>query len=99
MLRPTDSPVPTDSYSKSVISVMTSEELVDVGSVTPPAPKIDRFSDRVSHMTDRFVLSGSSSAYRIWEFRSATPPIEFPPTAAGWAEAWTRFCGLDSQAV
>jgi hypothetical protein len=44
-------------------TVMTSEELATAGSAaTPSAPKLDRFGDRVSHMTDRFVLSGSREA-------------------------------------
>jgi hypothetical protein len=66
-------------------------------TAVPPAPGFDRHGERVSHMTDRFVLSGSSEAYRIFRFQSAEPPIEFPVTEDGWALAWARFRELDSQ--
>jgi hypothetical protein len=75
---------------------MTSKDLATAGSAaTPPAPKLDRFGDRVSHMTDRFVLSGSTEAYRISRFQSAEPPIEFPVTDEGWARAWATFRELE----
>jgi hypothetical protein len=50
-------------------------------------------------MTNRFVLTGSSDAYRIWRFQSAAPPIEFPVTEDGWADAWMKFRGLDGQSA
>jgi len=88
----------TPSYVSSAgATVMTSEELAEPGSAaTPPSPKLDHFGDRVSHMTDRFVLSGSTDAYRIRRFQSAQPPIEFPMTGEGWAHAWTTFRELQS---
>jgi hypothetical protein len=88
----------TPSYlSSSGVTVMTSSELAEAGSAaTPPAPKIDRFGDRVSHITGRFVLSGSQEAYRIWGFRSAKSPREFPVNAAGWAQAWSTFRELEA---
>jgi hypothetical protein len=86
------------NVSSSGATVMTSEELAAAGSgPTPPAPKLDRFGDRVSHMTDRFVLSGSTEAYRISRFQSAKPPIEFPVTDEGWARAWATFRELEGQ--
>jgi hypothetical protein len=79
---------------------MTSEDLAEARSAAiPPAPGFDRFGDRVSHITDRFVLTGSRDAYRIWRFQSAASPIEFPVTETGWADAWRTFRGLDSQAA
>ena len=83
----------TPSYlSSSGATVMTSTELAAAGSVaTPPAPRIDRFGDRVSHMTGRSVLTGNKEAFRIWQFQSAVPPVEFPVTADGWARAWATF--------
>jgi hypothetical protein len=84
--------------SSSGAMVMTSVELAEARSAAPPpAPGFDRFGDRVSHMTGRFVLTGSRDAYRIWGFQSAAPPIEFPVTDQGWADAWTKFRGLDGQ--
>ena len=77
--------------------VLTSEELAAEGSATVPStPGLDRFGYRVSHITDRFLLGGSSDAYCIWRFQSASPPIEFPVTADGWARAWAAFRRLDS---
>jgi hypothetical protein len=84
--------------SSAGATVMTSEELAAAGSAaTPPAPKLDRFGDRVSHITDRFVLSGSREAYRISRFQSAESPIEFPVTDEGWARAWATFRELVGQ--
>jgi hypothetical protein len=78
--------------------VMTSEELAEARfAAIPPAPGFDRFGERVSHITGRFVLSGSPDAYRIWRFRSAKPAIEFPVTEEGWALAWTTFRKMESQ--
>jgi hypothetical protein len=98
-LREPDSLEMTGPYVSSArATVMTSEELAEAGSAaTPPAPGFDRFGDRVSHITGRFVLTGSRDAYRIWRFQSAAPPIEFPVTDEGWANAWTKFRGLDGQ--
>jgi len=89
------------SYLSSAgATVMTSVELAEARSAaTPPAPGFDRFGDRVSHMTGRLVLTGSRDAYRIWRFQSAAPPIEFPVTDEGWADAWMKFRGLDGQAA
>jgi hypothetical protein len=89
----------TPSYiSSSGATVMTSEKLADAGSsATPPAPRLDRFGDRVSHIADRFVLSGSREAYRVWRFQSAEPAMEFPVTKDGWAHAWTTFRELEGQ--
>jgi hypothetical protein len=86
-------PAVKPSYvSSSGATVMTSKGLAEPGSATtPPAPRVDLFGDRVSHITDRFVLSGNREAYRIWKFQSAAPPIEFPMTEDGWAQAWTKF--------
>jgi hypothetical protein len=78
--------------------VMTSKELAEAASAAiPPPPGFDRFGERVSHMTDRFVLSATRAAYRICRFQSATPAIEFPVTEEGWALAWTTFRELGSQ--
>jgi hypothetical protein len=80
------------------VTVLTSEELAKAGSAAiPPPPGFELFGYRVSHMTRRFVLSGSSDAYRIWRYQSAQPPIEFPVTDEGWALAWTTFRKLDSE--
>jgi hypothetical protein len=100
-LRPRSVPDPVranPSYVSSAgATVMTCEELAEAGSAaTPPAPKLDHFGERVSHMTGRFILSGSSDAYRIWGFQSAKPAIEFPMTREGWARAWTTFRELQS---
>ena len=88
-----------DSYVSSAgATVMTSEELAEARSeAVPPAPLFDRFGERVSHITDRFVLTGSTDAYRIWRFRSAKPAVEFPSTEEGWARAWTTFRRMESQ--
>ena len=81
-------------------TVMTSEELADERSAgLPPTPGFDRFGERVSHITDRFVLSGCYNAYRIWRFRSAEPAIEFPVTKEGWSSAWNKFRSLHASAV
>ena len=100
-LREPDSLETSSSFRSSAgATVMTSAELAEARSAaTPPAPGSERFGDRVSHMTNRFVLSGSNDAYRIWRFQSAASPIEFPPTEAGWADAWARFRELDGQAT
>jgi hypothetical protein len=100
-LREPESLEMTPSYRSSAgAMVMTSAELAQARSAaTPPAPGFDRFGDRVSHMTNRFVLTGSSDAYRIWRFQSAAPPIEFPVTEDGWADAWMKFRGLDGQSA
>jgi len=94
-------PIETASYiSSSGATVMTSKGLAESRSAAvPPAPTFDLFGERVSHMTGRFVLSGSGDAYRIWRFRSADPAIEFPVTEEGWVHAWTAFRRLESQAV
>ncbi len=56
--------VSTSTAPSAGATVMTSEELAEARSATPPPlPRFDRFGERVSHMTDRFVLSGSSNAY------------------------------------
>jgi hypothetical protein len=89
----------TPHVSSGGARVMTSEELADERSAAvPPTPGFDRFGERVSHITDRLVLSGSSEAYRIWKFRSADPAIEFPVTEEGWTLAWATFRELESQA-
>jgi hypothetical protein len=91
-------PIPYVAYAGA--TVMTSKQLAAAGSAAvPPPPGFDRFGYRVSHMTDRFVLSGSSDAYRIWKFQSAERAIEFPVTEEGWALAWTTFRRLDNQAA
>jgi hypothetical protein len=100
-LRPLSEPDPlraNPSYVSSAgATVMTCEELAEAGSAaTPPAPKLDNFGDRISHMTDRFILSGSTDAYRIRRFQSAEPPIEFPMSGEGWAHAWTTFRELQT---
>jgi hypothetical protein len=80
------------------VTVLTSEQLAEERSAAiPPAPGFELFGYRVSHMTKRFVLSGSNDAYRIWRFRSAEEPVEFPATEDGWADAWTKFRELDNQ--
>jgi hypothetical protein len=57
------------------------------------------FGNRMSHITGRFVLGASKEAYRIFPFQSAEVLGEFPVTASGWADAWTTFRGLESQAA
>jgi hypothetical protein len=89
---------PPSYVSSTGATVMTAAELADARSAAaPPAPRFDRFGDRVSHITDRFVLSGSRDAYRIWGFQSAKPPIEFPMTEEGWGRAWTTFRELETR--
>jgi len=89
---------PSSYVSSSGTTVMTSARLAETGyAATPPAPGFDRYGERTSHSTDRFVLSGSSEAYRIFRFQSAEPAIEFPVTQDGWALAWAKFRELDSQ--
>jgi hypothetical protein len=89
---------PPSYVSSTGATVMTAAELAEARSAAvPPAPRFDRFGERVSHITDRFVLSGSSDAYRIWRFQSAAPPIEFPMTEEGWGLAWTAFRELETQ--
>lgn len=87
----------TSTYDfASQATVMTSKQLAEAGSeVTPPAPRIDRFGDRTSHITGRFVLSASKEAYRISRFQSADTPVEFPVTGDGWADAWSAFRMLE----
>jgi hypothetical protein len=81
-------------------TVMTSDELANEGSAaTPPAPRADGFGDRISHITSKFVLTGSKDAYRIWKFQSAATPVEFPATEVGWAQAWTKFRAMEGQAA
>jgi hypothetical protein len=91
----------TPSYvSSSGVTIMTSKELAEDGSAaTPPLPRRDRFGDRMSHITGRFVLTASNEAYRIWRYQSAEAPVEFPVTEDGWAEAWTAFRGFESNAA
>ena len=91
----------TPSYvSTTGATVMTADELAKAESaLTPPAPKADGFGDRTSHITSRFVLTGSKDVYRIWKFQSATAPVEFPATEVGWVQAWTKFRDLESQAA
>lgn len=82
----------------SPIVVMTVEELSMAGSATiPPPPRLKRAGNVKSHIGERFVLGGSKEAYRIWGFRSAKSPIEFPVTEEGWATAWTKFRALERQ--
>ncbi len=98
-LPPLREPDSLDSYvASSGATVMTSARLAEARhAATPLAPGSDRRGDRVSHMTNRFVLSGSSEAYRIFRFQAPEPPIEFPVTQEGWALAWMKFRELDSQ--
>jgi hypothetical protein len=89
---------PSSYVSSNGTTVMNAAELANERSeAVPPEPGFDRFGERVSHITDRFVLSGSRDAYRIWRFQSAAPPVEFPPTQQGWALAWTTFREMESQ--
>jgi hypothetical protein len=89
---------PSSYVASSGATVMTGAGLAEArNAAIPPAPGFDLYGERVSHMTDRFVLSGSSEAYRIFRFQSAEPAVEFPVTQAGWALAWTKFRELDSQ--
>jgi hypothetical protein len=84
------------SATRARTTILTTEELARAGSVaTPPAPSADRFGYRVSHITGRYVLGGTSDAYCIWRFQSAAPPMEFPMTPDGWAHAWTTFRALE----
>lgn len=88
----------TPYVAPSGVTVMTSKELAEPGSERIPSPPgFDRFGDRVSYITDRFVLGGSSDAYRVWRFQSAEPATEFPVTDEGWTRAWTTFRSLHSQ--
>jgi hypothetical protein len=90
--------LPSSNVSSAGATVMTSEELAETRSAAvPPAPLFDRFGERVSHITGRFVLTGSTDAYRIWRFRSAKPAVEFPTTDEGWALAWTTFRRMESE--
>jgi hypothetical protein len=100
-LREPDSLDTPPSYvSSSGATVMTAAELAEPrSSPVPPAPGFSRFGERVSHVTDHFVLTGSSEAYRIWRFQSAEPAIEFPMSEEGWADAWTAFRDLESHAA
>jgi hypothetical protein len=89
---------PTSYVASSGATVIVGAGLADRRYATvPPAPSFDLYGERVSHMTDRFVLSGSSEAYRIFRFQSAEPAVEFPVTQDGWALAWTKFRELDSR--
>ncbi len=89
---------PSSYVASSGATVMIGAGLADSRyAAVPPAPGFDRHGERVSHMTDRFVLSGSSEAYRIFRFQSAEAAIEFPVTEEGWARAWTTFRELDSK--
>jgi hypothetical protein len=90
--------MPTPYIAPGGATVMTSSELTGGGSAAiPPSPGFNRFGQRVSHMTDRFVLSASREAYRIFRFRSAEAAIEFPATEQGWALAWSKFRELEIQ--
>jgi len=89
---------PSSYVSSSGATVMTSARLAEPGyAATPLVPGFDRYGERTSHSTDRFVLSRSSEAYRIFRFQSAEPAVEFPVTQEGWALAWAKFRELDSQ--
>ena len=91
---------PSSYVSSNGTTVMNAAELAEGRSeAVPPAPGFDRFGERVSHITGRFVLSASKDAYLIRRFQSAEPPIEFPPTQEGWALAWTTFREMESQTV
>jgi hypothetical protein len=91
---------PSSYVSSNGTTVMNTAALADERSeAIPPEPGFDRFGERVSHITDRFVLSGSRDAYRIRRFQSAAPLVEFPPTQQGWALAWTTFREMESQTV
>jgi hypothetical protein len=101
-LPPLREPEPLDTPSSYVSSnsttSMTAAELGDRRSETvPPAPRFNRHGERVSHVTDRFVLGGSMEGYRIWRFQSPEPPIEFPVTDEGWANAWATFRRMDAE--
>jgi hypothetical protein len=86
--------------SSSGATVMTSAQLAEPGAAAvPPAPGFERFGDRVSHMTKRYVLTASSEAYRIWRFQSAKEPVEFATTEEGWALAWNAFRELEAAAA
>jgi hypothetical protein len=86
--------------SSSGATFMTSAQLAGAGSAAiPDAPVFNPHGERVTHITNRFVLGGSMEGYRIWAFQSPEPPIEFPMTAEGWSLAWTAFRALDSQSA
>ena len=100
VLREPESLEMPSSYAPTGPAPMTAVELSEVGSTaTPPAPRLQRFGEVRSHVGDRFVLGGGKDAYRIWRFRSADPPIEFPVTQEGWALAWSTFQDMERQAV
>jgi hypothetical protein len=84
-----------DSHSATF---MTAAELAGAETV-PPTPRFNRHGDRVTHITDRFVLGGSRECYRIWKFQSTEEPVEFPVTNEGWVLAWTTFRRLESAAL
>ena len=87
----------TPSYVSSTgATVLSAQELRDPAcAVIPPAPSSAQRGDDVSYiMTDRFVVTGSDQAYRIWKFRSADQVNEYPPTSQGWALAWAAFRDL-----
>jgi hypothetical protein len=91
---------PSPYVSSNNTTFMTAAELGDGRSeAVPPAPRFNRHGERVSHVTDRFVLGGSMEGYRIWRFRSPEPPIEFPVTDQGWANAWATFRRMDAGAA
>jgi hypothetical protein len=91
---------PASYLSTAGATVLTSTDLAAARcEAVPPTPSVPRFGEQVSHMTDRFVLSASRDMYRIWRFQSAYPAIEFPVTENGWAQAWTTFRELESQAA
>jgi hypothetical protein len=82
----------------SPVVVTTAEELSMAGAeASPPRPRLKRAGNMKSHIGERFVLGGSNEAYRIWGFRSAKSPIEFPVTEEGWASAWTKFRDLERE--
>jgi len=83
-----------DSHSATL---MTTAELAHA-ETAPAPPRFNRHGDRVSHITDRFVLGGNRECYRIWKFQSTEEPVEFPVTDEGWVLAWTTFRRLESAA-
>jgi hypothetical protein len=91
---------PTNLFSNGPM-VMTAEEISsDASGAIPSSPGSDRFGDRTSHiMTGRFVITGSTDAYRIWKFQSPDPMMEFPSTEQGWTQAWAAFRELAVQAA
>jgi len=91
---------PGSYVSTAGAMVMTSKELgMARHAAVPAVPGFTQFGERVSYMTDHFVLSASSDTYRIWRFQSAAPAVEFPVTEEGWARAWSTFRSLESQAA